>query len=93
MRSKNNMLKKEDVADAYAEATDSTRQLVRVARSSDRQEQRVKPDLETHPEAALDHEELFLRFSLFDVIPLPPLHNDVHPGIELLDEATVAEFV
>jgi hypothetical protein len=41
---------------AYAEATDSTRHLVRI-RSNYRQQQRVKPDSETHPLAQLDFEK------------------------------------
>ncbi len=46
----------DDVAGAYADATDSTRQLLRV-RNADRQEHRIKPDPETHPEAEFDYEK------------------------------------
>jgi hypothetical protein len=49
------MPRNEDTADAYKEATDSSRHLLRV-RSNDRQEHRIKPDLETHPEAEFDFE-------------------------------------
>lgn len=47
----------EDLIAAYEEATDSTRHLLRV-RDDARQWQRVKPDPETHPEAAFDHDHL-----------------------------------
>ena len=80
-------------ADAYAETTDGCPPLLQAARNYDRQEQRIKPDPETHPEAAFDYEEVLLGFSLFDLIPLPPLRNEVYPGIELLDEASVAKLV
>lgn len=49
-------IRKDDVAGAYAEATDSTRHLLRV-QTDDRQEHRIKPDLETHPEAAFDYDK------------------------------------
>jgi hypothetical protein len=64
------MLTLEHSAHDYDEATDGCRRLVRVTRDSARQEQRVKPDLETHPVAAFDYEEGVLRFSPFDLIPL-----------------------
>jgi hypothetical protein len=51
------MFTEEDSAAAYAEATDSTRHLVRVTRDSARQWQRVKPDPEVHPLADLDCEK------------------------------------
>ena len=47
----------EDIPDAYAEATDSTRRSVRWTRDNARREQRVKPDPETHPLAEFDYEE------------------------------------
>jgi len=50
-------LTEEDSAAAYADATDSTRRLVRATRDSARQWQRVKPDEETHALAELDYEE------------------------------------
>jgi hypothetical protein len=92
MVNKNNMLRKEDIAGAYAEATDSARQLLRV-QTDDRQEHRIKPDLETHPEAEFECKEVLLSFSLFDLIPLPPLRKKEHPGIELLNEASLAKLV
>jgi hypothetical protein len=42
------MTSNEDIAYAYAEATDSTRRLVRWTRDNVRQQHRVKPDPETH---------------------------------------------
>lgn len=51
------MTKKEGIADAYAAATDSTRHLVRWTRNNARQEQRIKPDEETHLLAELDYEK------------------------------------
>jgi hypothetical protein len=57
MRRRTEMLTEEDRADAYREMTDGSRRLVRATRDSARQRQRVKPDLETHPDAAFDHEE------------------------------------
>jgi hypothetical protein len=51
------MITEEQVATAYAEATDSTRHLVRWTRENLRQEQRVKPDAETNPLAELDFEK------------------------------------
>jgi hypothetical protein len=47
----------EDGAAAYAEATDSTRHLVRVTQDNARQWHRVKPDPELHPLAELDWEK------------------------------------
>jgi hypothetical protein len=64
-------IRKDDVAGTYAEATDGCRHLLRVARSSDRQEQRIKPDRETHPEAAFDREEGVLRFCALHCHPSP----------------------
>jgi len=87
------MLTLEHSAHDYDEATDGCRRLVRVTRDSARQEQRVKPDLETHPVAAFDYEEGVLRFSPFDLIPLPPPRNEECLGIELLDQASVAKLV
>ncbi len=77
----------------YDVATDGCRRVVRGTRDDARREQRVKPDPETHPEAAFDYEEGVLRFSLFDLILLPPPRNEECPGIELLDEPSVAKFV
>jgi hypothetical protein len=85
-------IRKQKMTDAYAEATDSTRHLLRV-QTDDLQDHRIKPDPETHSEAEFDCEEVILRFSLFDLISLPPLRNEVCPGIELLDEASVAKLV
>jgi len=48
----------EDRANAYAEATDSTRHLVRATRDNARQWQRVKPDPETNALADLDCEKM-----------------------------------
>jgi hypothetical protein len=42
------MLTEKQAADAYRETTDSTRHLVRWTRVYARQQQRVKPDPETH---------------------------------------------
>jgi hypothetical protein len=56
------------------DATDRTCCLVWV-RNNDRQEQRLKPDPETHPEAKFDCEEALLSLSLFDLISLPPLRK------------------
>lgn len=52
------MLTEEDRSDAYREATDSTRHLVRWTRDNARQWQRVKPDPETNPLADLDCEKV-----------------------------------
>jgi len=55
------MLTEEQAADAYAEATDSTRSTrysVRATRENARQWQRVKPDPETNPFADLDTEKV-----------------------------------
>jgi hypothetical protein len=49
------MTRSDDIA--YAEATDSTRHLVRWTRDNTRREQRVKPDPETRPLAQLDFEK------------------------------------
>ena len=51
------MITEEQVAAAYAEATDSTRHLLRWTHDNARQEQRVKPDEETNPLAELDFEK------------------------------------
>ena len=51
------MFREEDVADACREMTDSTRHLVGWTRNNARQEQRVKPDVETNPLAEVDQEE------------------------------------
>jgi hypothetical protein len=51
------MFTEEDSAGACAEATDSTRRLVRATRDNARQWQRVKPDEEVHPLAELDWEK------------------------------------
>jgi len=80
------------MADAYREMTDSSRHLLRV-RCNDPKEHRLKPDRETHPAAAFDYEEGVLRFSLFDLILLPPLGNEECPGIDLFDKAAVAKLV
>ena len=50
-------IRKDDPADAYSKATDSTGRLVRWTRDNARQWQRIKPDPETHPEAELDYEK------------------------------------
>jgi hypothetical protein len=83
----------QDLAEAYEAATDGCRCLVRGMQNNARQEQRVKPDPETHPEAEFDYEGGVLRFSRFDLISLLPLRNEECPGIELLDEAPVAKVV
>jgi hypothetical protein len=51
------MITEEQFAAAYADATDSTRDLVRWMRDNARREQRVKPDPETNPLAELDYEQ------------------------------------
>jgi hypothetical protein len=51
------MITEAQVAAAYAEATDSSRHLVRWTRDNARREQRVKPDEERHPLAELDFEQ------------------------------------
>jgi hypothetical protein len=51
------MITEEQFAAAYADATDSTRHLVRWTRDNARREQRVKPDPETNPLAELDYEQ------------------------------------
>ena len=51
------MLTEEQRAGAYREMTDSTRHLVRWTRDNVRQQQRVKPDPETHPLAMFDYEK------------------------------------
>ena len=48
----------EDKQNAYAEATDGCRPLVRATRDSARQWQRVKPDPEINPLADLDCEKM-----------------------------------
>jgi len=51
------MLTEEQTADAYADATDGCRHLVRATRENARQWQRIKPDSELHPLAELDYEK------------------------------------
>jgi hypothetical protein len=51
------MLAVENSADAYEEATDGCRHLVRATRDNPRQWQRVKPDPEINPLAEVDWEE------------------------------------
>lgn len=82
----------EDRASAYEEATDGCRHLVLATRDNAPHWQRVKPDLETHLEAEFEREENFLRFSFFDLVPLPPPRNEVCPR-DPLDEPSVAKFV
>ena len=80
------------MTDAYAEATDSTRHLLWV-QTDDLQDHRIKPDPETHSEAEFDCEEVLLSFSLFDLILFPPIRNEECPGIQLLNEPSVAKVV
>jgi hypothetical protein len=51
------VIRNEDIADAYAEATDDCRYLIPPASHIVRQAQRVKADEETHPLAQLDFEK------------------------------------
>ena len=51
------MITEEKNAGAYRAMTDSTRRLVRWTRDNFRQEQRVKPDPQTHPLVQLDFEK------------------------------------
>lgn len=78
---------KEDGAAAYAEATDSTRHLVRVTRDNARQWQRVKPDPETHPLAELDYEKEPTRGkdrARTSVVHAADLANPVRVGADVL---------
>ena len=70
------MITEEQVAAAYAEATDSTRHLVRWTRDNARREQRVKPDPETNPLAELDFEKepvLVVALGSSPLFTFPPL--------------------
>lgn len=67
------MLTEEQAANAYAEATDGCRRSVLGTRDNTRQEQRAKPDLETHPLAELDYEKEPTRGEQSVTTPLPHL--------------------
>jgi hypothetical protein len=56
------VLRNEDIADAYLEATGGCRYLIPPASHIVRLAQRVKPDEETHPSAEFDYEKEPIRW-------------------------------